>query len=60
MKIKYKSRYINWKEIYAILYILVKWDLKWKEKELIIIYDNNIIIQVINKCMIRENVLIFL
>ena len=60
MKTKHKSRYINWKEIYAILYILVKWNLKWKEEKLIIIYDNDIIIQVINKCMIKGNILMFL
>ena len=60
MKIKHKLRYINWKEAYAILYTLVRWDSKWKKGKLIIIYDNNAIIQVINKYIIKKNALISL
>ena len=56
----HKKKHINWKETYSILYALSKWTHLFKDNAIIFIYDNEPIIDALNKYTTREKVIYIL
>ena len=56
----HKKKHINWKEIYTILYTLSKWAHLLKDNAIIFMYDNEPIIDALNKYTTREKVIYIL
>ena len=50
-----RSKHINWKEAYAILFALAKWSQEWKGCTLLVMCDNSAIVQALNTRTIRGN-----
>ena len=53
----YHEKYINWKEIYMILYIFIFWYKKWINDYLYFIYNNFAIIDIIIKKLIKDEII---
>ena len=46
---RYRIKYINWKEIFAIFFTISLWIDEWIGYHIILIYDNSVVIEIINK-----------
>jgi len=52
-KRRHRSKHINWKELFAIVYTFVSWAEQWKNKHVIVFYDNEAVVEGVNKRSIR-------
>src|SRR5436305_6983909 len=50
---RHRSKHINWKEAYAILFALAKWGSEWEGCRVTFMCDNSAIVDAINKTTIR-------
>jgi hypothetical protein len=50
---RHRSKHINWKEAYAILFALAKWGHPWEGCQITFMCDNSSVVNAINKTSIR-------
>ena len=50
---RHRTKHINWKEMYAILYALLLWHSHWENGELLVHCDNEAVVDAVNKRSIR-------
>ena len=50
---RHRKKHINWKEMYAVLYVFLMWHPHWENGELLVHCDNDAVVNAINKRSIR-------
>ncbi len=50
---RHRTKHINWKEAYAVLFAFAKWGPSWEGQQITIMCDNSAIVDAINKRSIR-------
>jgi len=53
VKRRHRSKHINWKELFAIVYAFASWSEQWDNKQVIVFCDNEAVVEGINKRSIR-------
>jgi ribonuclease HI len=55
VKCRHRSKHINWKELFAIVYAFASWSEQWNNKQVIVFCDNEAIVEGVNKRSIRRD-----
>jgi ribonuclease HI len=50
---RHRSKHINWKELFAIVYAFTSWSEQWGNKQVIVFCDNEAVVEGVNKRSIR-------
>ena len=50
---RYRSKRIEWKEAYAVLFAFAKWGHHWRNHTVIVRSDNSIVVAALNSCSVR-------
>jgi ribonuclease HI len=50
---RHRSKHINWKELFAIVYAFSSWSEQWGNKQVIVFCDNEAVVEGVNKRSIR-------
>jgi Reverse transcriptase (RNA-dependent DNA polymerase) len=53
VKRRHRSKHINWKELFAIVYAFASWSEQWTNKQVIVFCDNEAVVEGVNKRSIR-------
>ena len=57
ISIKHKFKYINWKKMFAILHTFTLWYKEWMMNCVHLMYDNQMMIDALNKKSIKESII---